>query len=82
MKQQKKMQEEALREQKRCEKEDDEAKKRHKRQEEETLKEQKRREKEEAEMRKQHKITFPISVSTAEMKTLATTQVKRMNQIN
>ena len=61
MKQQKKMQEEALREQKRCEKEDAEAKKRHKRQEEETLKEQKRREKEEAETRKQHKITFPIA---------------------
>ena len=39
-------------------------------------------EKEEAEMRKQHKLTFPISVSTSEMKTLATTQVKRMNQIN
>ena len=55
MKQQKKMQEEALREQKRCEKEDAEAKKRHKRQEKETLEEQKRREKEEAETRKQQK---------------------------
>ena len=58
------MQEEALREHKRCEREDAEAKKRHKWQEEETLKEHKRREKEEAETRKQHKITLPISVST------------------
>ncbi|KAF7067026.1 hypothetical protein CFC21_072945 [Triticum aestivum] len=55
MKQQKKMQEEALREQKRREKEEAEVKKRQKRQEEEALKEQKRREKEEAEMRKQEK---------------------------
>ncbi|KAG8078738.1 hypothetical protein GUJ93_ZPchr0007g4278 [Zizania palustris] len=54
-KQQKKQQEEALREQKRREKEEADLRKQQRRQEEEALKEQKRREKEEAEMRKQQK---------------------------